>query len=118
MARPLSPAALELKAQIWAELRQGRQISEAYINGDTASERVYGLSEAQRVVVNPAPHVLDTLVHELLHRIHPRWGERRVVHEARRIVITMTDAEQRRWYRQYERVRRIQRKPIESDVER
>jgi hypothetical protein len=108
-------ALIILKAQVWLELRAGKKITEAYINGGD-KERVYGISESTgQVTVNPVHHVMDTLVHELIHRLHPKWGEKRVVREAYLIVATMSDLEVRRWHRQYERVRRIQKRAIQVD---
>lgn len=34
-----------------------------------------GLSEGKCVYIDPRPAILETLVHELLHRLKPTWSE-------------------------------------------
>jgi hypothetical protein len=63
------------------------------------------------IVVDPAPNVVDTLLHELLHRRYPRWGEKRVRQTANRLVRQMDPATVRRWYRRYQKAAR-KAKPI------
>jgi hypothetical protein len=72
-----------------------------------------GLCEynSQRVFVNPMTAIVETLVHELIHRRWPRWGERRVHAEARRLVCRMTDAERAKWYRDYQAQKRPRKTP-------
>ena len=41
-----------------------------------------GLQQGEQVFVDPRPAVLETVLHELLHRRKPRWGERRVRQES------------------------------------
>jgi hypothetical protein len=66
----------------------------------------------QRVYVDPAPMVVETLFHELLHRRYPRWGEKRVNKTAAGLLATLTDAEKRRWYRRYQRTARKVTAPV------
>ena len=104
-----------LRDELWRELCEGQQIAEAYINGDKAKERVYGISEGRKVVVNPAHSVLDTLIHELTHRVRKRWGEKRVLRETALIIETMDDKTIRKWHRQYERVKVARKRPVECE---
>ncbi len=92
-----------LKAELWKELGEGN-IFEAYIEDEAKRERIYGLSECDKVYLNHAPHVMDTLLHELTHRRFKRWSEKRVLLTASRIIATMDDAEVRRWHKRYQRV--------------
>lgn len=106
-----------LRDELWRELCEGEHIAEAYINGDRAKERVYGISEGKKVVVNPVHSVLDTLVHELTHRVRKKWGERRVIKETARIIAAMDDRTIRKWHRQYERVKVARKRPVECEDE-
>ena len=67
------------------------------------------------VVVNPQPHTVATLLHELIHRRHPRWGEARVERETQRLVSGMSDAEIAQWYLDYQKARRKFKRPIRVD---
>lgn len=68
--------------------------------------------EDQRVYVDPAPMIVEILFHELLHRRHPRWGEKRIVKTAAGLLATLTDAEKRQWYRKYQRTARKTTRPV------
>ena len=113
MARRKAVFDAVLRQEIWTDLRAGKHISEGYINGGKRW-LVYGLIEGQKITVNPALSVMDSLVHELIHRARPRWGEARVVKETCRILRAMPDEEIRRWHRQYNRVKRLRKTPIEG----
>jgi hypothetical protein len=79
-------------------------------------EQLHGFVEADShiIYIDPRLAILDTLIHELLHRRKPKWGERRVERETRRLVGRMDDATKARWWRAYNRIKR-QRRPV--DVE-
>lgn len=104
MRRP-SPDLLALRDEVWRELHEGRDIFDAYLQDEAGKERIYGLTESDRkVYVNTAPHVLDTVIHELLHRLRPKWGEKRIIVAAARIVASMDDAQVKQWHRRYQKV--------------
>jgi hypothetical protein len=65
-----------------------------------------GLQDGKAIYIDPRPAVLETLIHELIHRRHPRWGERAVTREARRLLATMDDKTKARWWRAYQRRKR------------
>ncbi len=96
----------QLKAEVWSELRAGRDIKEAFIADPTRRQHIHGLCSGKEVIVNPVPSTVDTICHELIHRLHPRWGEKRVWREARRLVRDLSDDEAKKWYRTYQRVAR------------
>ena len=96
----------DLEAELSREFTRGG-ISEATIAAN--GEHVHGLCEGQSIVINPAPAVVDTLVHELLHRRYPRWGEKRVWKTAERLVYYMDAKDIRRWFRRYQRVKQTRR---------
>lgn len=108
MARPKVSVLLEA---ITAELAKG-QIFEAPIVG--SKEHVEGLCnwESGEVTVNPAPSVVDTLIHELLHRCFPRWSEERVRLETWRVMKQLTPADVQVWYRKYKRHAKRKRGPV------
>jgi hypothetical protein len=109
------PTLASLKAEAWAELKHGEDIYEADIR-DKAGP-VYGLCDGDdTVIVNPAPSIVDSLVHEILHRLHPRMSEKKVTEVATRISRSMTGAEQARWVKQYKAVVRRRRAPIRLDA--
>lgn len=88
-----------LKAALWEELKRGG-IHEADLRDD--KYHLDGLCDGRKVYVNPAPSIVESLLHELLHRRHPTWGERRVLAESRRVLAKMTEREVRKWYRAFQ----------------
>jgi hypothetical protein len=76
--------------------------------------RLDGLQHGEEIYIDPRPAILETLCHELLHRRHPRLGERAVTKEARRLLSTMGDADIARWWRAYSR---IKKRGVPVDVE-
>lgn len=93
-----------LQAEVWNELLDGRDIVEAYVVDP--KHLLDGMCQGRMVYINPAPSVVETAIHELVHRVRPRWCERRVMRESRRILVQLGDRGVRRWYRQYRHVAR------------
>jgi hypothetical protein len=81
-------------------------------------EVVEGLYEPSsgNVYVDPVPNLVDTLIHELLHRRYPRWGEKRVSDTAHRLTMAMSDDERRAWYRAYQRAAKRLSKPVHVEA--
>lgn len=104
-----------LMVELRAEFARGR-IYQAIIESD--GELVEGLFEpaSGAVYVDPVPNLVDTLIHELLHRRYPRWGEARVSRTAHALVSAMSDQERRAWYRAYQRVARKCRVPVRVEA--
>lgn len=71
-----------------------------------------GLQSGDAIYIDPRPAILETFLHELLHRRKPRWGERAVTRQARRLVGRMDEATKAKWWARYCRVRR-KRRPVE-----
>lgn len=65
-----------------------------------------GLRDGESIYIDPRPAILEALLHELLHRRKPRWGERRVTSEARRLLARMKDGDMAAWWRAYQRIKR------------
>lgn len=94
---------------VWNELQRGRvyQCSlrdpQWHLDGYRRGESVY---------VDPRPAIVLTLLHELLHRLRPTWGERRVDTESKRLISRMSGADMARWWAAYNRIKR-KTKPVE-----
>lgn len=89
-----------LLVELRREFKRGA-IVEANLKSEKPGEVVHGVHMGQIVVVDPVPHVVEVLMHELLHRRYPRWGERRVEKTANRMMLAMAPATRRAWYRRY-----------------
>lgn len=114
MSRRPRPTLASLKAEVWAELRRGEDIIEATL--ETATTPIYGLCEGRTVYINPTPSIVDSVLHELLHRCHPRMSERRVAQLATCIMVRMSRGELRKWAKQYKAVAKKRRKPFDVDA--
>lgn len=88
-------------------------IVEAFIEPGRGEGAVHGLWEPEtntrrpRITINPSHHIVDTLIHEALHELHPHWSERYVRVQTKRIMKAMTDDQVWTLYAEYRR--RIQR---------
>jgi hypothetical protein len=100
-----------LLAELERELKRGHIIEAHLVAEGEHVEGVHQISTGM-IVVDPAPSVVDTLLHELLHRRYPRWGERRVSQTANRLVRQMDHATVRKWYRRYLRAAKKASRPI------
>ena len=96
-------ADLALLDDLWDELGRGR-VYECSLRDP--KWHLDGLQDGENIYIDPRPAILETLVHELLHRRKPRWGERAVTKQARRIVFGMDETTKRRWWRAYAKVKR------------
>lgn len=105
-----------LMAELADEFSKGK-VFQAEIHSE--GEVIEGLYEPSSgaVYVDPVPNVVDTLLHELLHRRYPRWGERRVSDTAHRLVTAMSDEERRVWYRRYKKAAKARRRPVKVVTE-
>jgi len=75
-----------------------------------------GLQMGEDVFIDPKTSILETLVHELIHRRHPRMREMAVTREARRLLGKMDEGTKRRWWAAYKRIRKI-RRPVDVNLE-
>ena len=109
-----SPQSTLLRLALWAELKRGR-VYEADVRA--RFEHIEGACDGQSVYVNPAPPVVEVLLHELLHRLRPRWGEQRVLRESRRVMLEMDERTIRRWYRAYQThsIKRVTKLQLDED---
>lgn len=51
-----------------------------------------------RVVINPKPDMVDTLIHEMCHRLRPSWTEKRVRAKTSELMGSLSHAEVDRLY--------------------
>lgn len=66
-------------------------VSEEYVNKE-GKQDIYGyLAPNGAIVVNPVPHVVDTLLHELIHKLHPDYSEHAVRSLVGKIMKQATD---------------------------
>lgn len=102
----------DLLGEVAAELGKGR-IYEATLIDPT--HHLEGLCDhsTQAVVINPQVSVVDSLIHELLHRRYPRWSERRVQQETQRLMGQLSSHDVAVWYRRYRRAVK-KRRPVSS----
>ena len=58
------------------------------------NEHVHGVTFSDgSIVINPAVEIVDTVLHEVLHRLRPAWSERAVRARTRRLMNTLSHAE-------------------------
>ena len=103
------PASLD---DLWDELARGR-VYECRLRD--SQWHLDGLRDGENVYLDPRPAVLESLLHELMHRRHPRWGERRVTRDARRLLAGMREPDMRKWWRAYQRIKRLGR-PVDTEA--
>lgn len=90
-----------LMVRVWAELGAGR-LSEAFITDRT--HFVDGeTSHTGHITVNPAHQTCDTVIHEILHRLHPEWSEAYVRRTTTYLRRRMTDPETEMFFQEYQR---------------
>lgn len=73
-----------------------------------------GLQSGECVYIDPRFAILETLIHELMHRRKPRMGERAVTRLARRLVARMDEPTKAKWWRAYSRIKKKGR-PIDAE---
>jgi hypothetical protein len=106
----------EMLDELREELSRGRVVEAQLRAKDSHLDGLCDPSN-QTIYVWPAPSVVETLLHELMHRRWPSWGERRVLRESRRVLARLDDNAIARWYRDYQRVKRVRLRPVQSDDE-
>ena len=73
-----------------------------------------GLQDGENIYIDPRPAILETLLHELLHRRRPRLTERSVTVTARNLAVKMDEQTKAKWWRAYNRRKRKSR-PVEVE---
>lgn len=75
-----------------------------------------GLTDGDTIYIDPRPAIVDTVLHECLHRLKPRWGERAVRRHTAKLM-QMDERSLRRVWRAYQRVVKRRRAISLSDYE-
>lgn len=109
MPRELPAKVALLKSALRDELKRGG-VHEADIRDP--KWHIDGLCDGRKVYVNPAPGVVEALIHELTHRRYPRWSETRVLSESKRLMAFLSEREVREWYRTFQRVAVKRKTPV------
>ena len=94
-----------------AELQDGK-IYECSLLG------AHGLADLGKgaIFIDPRASVVDTVIHELLHRRRPWWSETAVARHTAFLMSRMTNPELGRWWRAYKRIKKPHRPvTIEDD---
>lgn len=65
-----------------------------------------GLQSGDCIYIDPRPAILETLIHELIHRRKPRLSERTVTRLAKLIVGGMDEQTKQVWWRRYQKIKR------------
>jgi hypothetical protein len=101
-----------LLLRVCAELGAGR-ITEAYISDP--KWHVDGLCEfgpRGRVTISPHYQTVDSLVHELIHRLQPEWSESYVRGRTTRLVRALTEQQLQTIYDEYQKRKRTRKSPV------
>lgn len=107
----MTTADLALLDDLWDELQRGRVIECSLRD---SRWHLDGLQDGELIYVDPRPAVLETVIHELLHRRKPRLGERAVTRQARKMIAGMDESTKAKWWRAYSRIKRKGR-PVEVE---
>lgn len=78
------------------------QFREHYLS-DEKGARIVGQCDYEKgiITVNPVDHVVDTLIHELIHLVHPEYSERAVASMTGKVMKELTERELLAIYREY-----------------
>jgi hypothetical protein len=78
---------------------------EEYIYPRRNEGPIHGLWESrgtrERITINPMPWIVQTVLHECLHSLHPEWDERYVENRTKFLFNRMTDREIQEVYTLY-----------------
>lgn len=99
-----------LMVRVWAELGAGK-ITEAFIRD--GSNFTDGYCVGGHVTVNPVHQTVDTVLHELLHRLHPEWPENYVRRTTTYLRRRMSDEETVAFYDEFQRRARKRKRAVE-----
>ena len=98
---------------VLAELGAGG-IAEGAIHD--AASFTSGLCEGRSVTIDPDVDVVMVLIHELIHRLHPAWGERRVDSMTMALARRLSEAQLRQIAAEYHKRKVIRKRPKVVDL--
>jgi hypothetical protein len=91
-----------LMVRVWAAMGSAGIIEDVTLKSDIKGERLEGLQAGRHIWVNPIWSTADTVIHELLHLMHPEWSETYVRRTTTFLLRRMTDAEVQTFYDEYQ----------------
>jgi hypothetical protein len=96
-----------------AELANGRIYEATLITDDGA--HLLGICDHDNgaITIDPKVAIVSTLLHELIHRKFPNWGEARVRKEEIYALRQLSQHDIQTWYRRYKRAVR-KRRPVDA----
>lgn len=96
-----------------AELAKGRIYEATLVTDDGA--HLMGLCDHAKgaITIDPKVAIVSTLLHELIHRLHPAWSEARVRREEINALKQLSQHDISTWYRRYRRAVR-KRRPVDA----
>lgn len=103
-----------LIGRVWAEIGAGR-ITEAFIQDGAALTDGY-YNGSGHVVINPVHQTVDTLIHEILHRLHPHWSEAYIRRTTTYLRRRMGDEEVQAMYREFQKRARKRKRPYRIEA--
>lgn len=90
-----------LLGKVWAEIGAGR-ITEAFIKDGRSLTDGY-FNGNGHITVNPQHQIVDTVIHECLHRAFPNWTEGYVRRTTTYLRRRMSDEEVQAMYSEYQK---------------
>ena len=102
-----------LLGRIWAEIGAGR-ITEAFISDARSITDGY-FNGSGHITINPAHQTVDSLIHEILHRLHPQWAESYIRRTTTYLRRRMSDEEVQAMYAEFHRRARKRKRPLKIE---
>lgn len=95
------------------------RFGEVKFNVGWLSRKTHGQWEpGGKITINPVPEMVDTIIHELLHEMHPDWPEKKVRKQSSRLVAQLSDEEMLTLYREFVDRTRKCKMPYKSEAQR
>jgi len=112
MPRRRTPYRDPLLVEVLAYLGAGTFEARPLIDEDHPNlMRVYGLCEPGVITINEGEHVVETLLHEILHAVRPHWTERGVSRRTTQLYRQLEPAEVQRIHDVYQHAVQRRRSP-------
>jgi hypothetical protein len=104
-----------LLVDVMAEVGAGN-ITEGWISHKT--HYIKGMCElpSGTITINPAYDKVETLIHEIVHRLRPEWTERYVRRTTTILLRQLSDLEIVALYAQYEKRKKVRKAPKNFDI--
>lgn len=104
---------MDFISELADELTKGRIYEATLITDDGA--HLMGLCDHGNgaITIDPKVAIVSTLLHELIHRRHPDWTEKRVVKAEIRALRQLSQKDIQTWYQRYRRAVR-KRRPVDA----